>query len=116
MHPAQFDLDGQPNQGPAIRVGDRYSFPFQFIDDETEQPFPVDVTWVAKVGDIQNQLVVVEFTCTVSGDDDNVVTITLTAEQTAELVPGKYAWDLKDTDNDDTWVEGKVRIDADVSR
>ena len=116
MRPAEFDLNGQPDQGPAIRCGDRYSFPFRFIDDETEAPFPVDVVWTARVGDPETQLIAVEFTCDVTGDEDNVVTITLTAEQTAALVPGSYVWDLKDSDNDDTWVEGRVRVDPDVSR
>lgn len=53
----------------------------------------------------------------VSGADDDIVTISLTGAETAELPTGTtFVWDFQPDSEAETWVRGNVTIDGDVSR
>lgn len=60
-----------------------------------------------------DETLVAEITTIVSGAD-GVISLSLTAEQTAALLPGSYTWDLR-TVADGTvryWIKGKFIVDG----
>jgi hypothetical protein len=65
-----------------------------------------------------NQSVIAQFDTTVTGTDDNIVTLSLDAATTAELTAGKYVWDLQEEVGGAiiTRLAGEVLITSDISR
>jgi hypothetical protein len=66
--------------------------------------------------DTESGDVVIELTVTVTGDDDEIVTLSLTPEETTTLDPGEYVWDFQPDPDAETWLKGAVTVEGDVSR
>lgn len=114
FRPTQLDLN--------CEAGDAFTVRFEFIDDITEDPFPLDPLgeWTAQVrlyalaGDP-----VGEFVVDTSELVDGVVSITLPAETAALLIGLRLRWDLQEIATDvppKTWYSGNLFVAGDVSR
>lgn len=97
--PAVLDLNGEEDQAAPIRRGDTYSHAFTFVTAAAAAIDKSASTFRAQLRDLPGDAssAVVSFTVAVSGAGSNVVTISLTATQTAQLAPGVYGWDLEET-------------------
>jgi hypothetical protein len=99
-----------------IYRGDPWEMTFSSTLDDTPEPV-VALDALAQVRtDTEAADVVIEFTVAVSGDDDEIVTLSLTPEETATLEPGEYVWDFQPDPDAETWLKGAVTVEGDVSR
>lgn len=118
--PAVLHLNGEDEQAAPIRRGDTYSHAFTFVNGAGTAINKSAVTILAQVRDRPGDgAVVAEFTSAVSGASSNVVTISLTALQTAQLAPGThYGWDYQETESGvvTTRLAGEVTVTQDYSR
>lgn len=99
-----------------IYRGDPFEVTFSSsVDDEAESVVALDaLAQIRATPDSED--VLAEFAVEVSGADDNIVTLSLTAEDTAALPPGTLRWDFQPNPDSETWLVGPVHVDADVSR
>jgi hypothetical protein len=96
--------------------GDPVSFSFSSTLDDAPESV-VEAAALAQVRtDTESADVVIEFTITVTGDDDEIVTLSLTPEETTTLDPGEYVWDFQPDPDAETWLKGAVTVEGDVSR
>ena len=117
--PAVLNLNGDGYAAP-IRRGDTYSHPFTFVTSAGAAIDKSACTFRAQIRDLPGDAAAAtaSFTVALSGAGSNVVTISMTATQTAQLAPGTYAWDLEETTGSTvvTRVAGEAVISQDVSR
>jgi hypothetical protein len=99
-----------------IYRGDPWSVPFSSVLDGEPEPVVAADALAQMKADTEDADPVIEFTVTVTGDDDEIVTLSLTPEETATLSPGEYVWDFQPDPDSETWVRGVVVVDPDVSR
>src|SRR5688500_6361273 len=114
-----------PAAGTSAQVyrGDTYSHVLEFWNDVAQtDPFAITgmVTAQIKVARLTSDVdgtVLAAFTCAVSGAGNNIVTISLTPEQTEDLPDSAY-WDLQVTNGGviTTLLTGKVKVWGDVTR
>lgn len=118
--PAVCDLNGEDAQAAPIRRGDTYSHSFTFVTEAAAAIDKSASTFRAQVRDQpgDSSTAVASFTVAVSGAGNNVVTISLTAVQTAQLAPGLYGWDLEETASGTvtTRLAGEALVTQDYSR
>lgn len=116
--PAILHLNGAQRQAAPIRRGDTYSHTFSFVDAAGTPIDKSTSTFLAQIRPTPDGTVTETFAVTVGGTGSNVVTVALTAEETAMLTPGVYVWDLQETAGGVTVTRlaGKVTVTADVSR
>jgi hypothetical protein len=117
--PATLHLNGDTAQAAPIRRGDTFSHVITFVDDAAEAINKASSTFVAQIRNLPGDGAVIQaFTTAVSGAGSNLVTVSLTATQTAALTPGTYGWDLQETAGTEvtTRVAGDVLITQDFSR
>lgn len=82
----------------AIRRGRTYSHPLTFVDAYRN---PIDKSSCEFLAQVRHRIdsedVVVEFTDTLTGAGNNVVVLSLTAEETETLPIGTHVWELRET-------------------
>jgi hypothetical protein len=119
--PVVLNLNGAKGHAKAIKVGDSYSHPITY---EFPDGSPIDkgppLSWLSQIRTKPlSPLIVATFTVTVSGAFNNIVTISLTDDETKLLDPGEYHWDLEETNPGvSVWTkaEGVAIVKSDVSR
>ncbi len=99
-----------------IYRGDPWEMTFSStLDDEPESVVAADA--LAQIRETTEATdVLIEFTVEVSGADDDLVTLSLTPDETATLDPGEYVWDFQPDPDAETWLKGAVTVEGDVSR
>lgn len=130
--PGLLDLNWKPSasssapavgQSAQIYRGDSYAHVIEFWNDAEEtDPFAITGTVTAQIKTARltsdaDGTVLAAFTCAVSGAGNNIVTISLTPEQTEDLPAAAY-WDLQVLDGTTitTLLTGKVKVWGDVTR
>lgn len=111
-------------QSAQIYRGDTYSHSIGFWNDEAEtDPFAITGTVTAQIKSARltsdaDGTALASFACVVSGAGDNIVTISLTPEQTEDLPEGAAYWDLQvdDSGTITTLLTGKVKVWGDITR
>lgn len=99
IYPATLNFNGKSNQGAPLYIGDDFYHQFTFIDGAGDPIDKSGATYVAQVKRSKTGNVVAEFDVTVSGDDNNIVELFMSHENTILLDPGTYTWDLQETDD-----------------
>lgn len=64
----------------------------------------------------ETETVLQYLTVAVSGAGSDIVTLSLTPDETALLDPGEYVWDFQPDPDSETWLKGDVTVEGDVSR
>ena len=112
-----------------LYAGDGFAVGFEFVDQVTGAPYPLDGTWLAQIRNRTD--VLTEFTIDDTEQTGGKIKLSLTGEQTAAL-PGCYrgqngssacssgcpSWDLEQSfvGGPRTWYRGKVHTLVDVTR
>lgn len=119
--PTATSTEPAAGQSAAIVRGDTYAHLLTFTDD-ADAPFAItgDVAAQIRAAKLTSDTAGVplaSFACVVSGAGDNLVTISLTSEQTLDL-PASAFWDLQvdDSGTITTLLSGKVKVANDVTR
>lgn len=120
VFPITLNFNGKKNHGDPLYIGDSFSHPFTFFEKVDGVLIPDDkssATFLSQIRDL-NDNIIETFTVIVSGDDDNIVTISLSDGETAAIDPGEYRWDLQQTLSGvvRTLAKGELIAEGDVSR
>tara|TARA_R100000742_G_C4251312_1_gene69615 strand:+ start:618 stop:953 length:336 start_codon:yes stop_codon:yes gene_type:complete len=104
-----------------ITIEQGYSFDtsFQLEDTRTNQPLQlIDATCEAMLRKTYSSSTAVSFGTTITGPETGIISITMTANKTVNLKPGRYVFDvkLKNAGKEYKAVEGSALVRAGVTR
>ena len=104
-----------------IVIEQGFDFDTSFQLEDTRSNSPLDLTDVTTVGQLRKHYgasTSVSFGSTVTSADLGIISISLTANQTVELKPGRYVFDVKLTNAGKEYkaVEGSALVRSGVTR